>query len=153
MALMATMVFALTLQVFMRFVLSSSLAWTEELSRYSFIWSVYMGGVLAVKHSQHVRITAQFLVFPPKIRVGMTIFTDLLWIAANFFIAYQSGLALQSAFEFPEVSPTLGIVKGYVEAMLPACFLLMNLRLIMKYWELIKNHDLMSLAKIGGGEA
>ncbi len=32
MALMATMVFALTLQVFMRFVLSSSLAWTEELS-------------------------------------------------------------------------------------------------------------------------
>nr|WP_321258461.1 TRAP transporter small permease [uncultured Pseudodesulfovibrio sp.] len=153
MALMATMVFALTLQVFMRFVLSSSLAWTEELSRYSFIWSVYMGGVLAVKHSQHVRITAQFLVFPPKIRVGVTIFTDLLWIAANFFIAYQSGLALQSAFEFPEVSPTLGIVKGYVEAMLPACFLLMNLRLVMKYWELIKNHDLMSLAKIGGGEA
>lgn len=153
MALMATMVFALTLQVFMRFVLSSSLAWTEELSRYSFIWSVYMGGVLAVKHSQHVRITAQFLVFPPKIRVGVTIFTDLLWIAANFFIAYQSGLALQSAFEFPEVSPTLGIVKGYVEAMLPACFLLMNLRLVLKYWELIKNHDLMSLAKIGGGEA
>lgn len=153
MVLMATMVFALTLQVFMRFVLSSSLAWTEELSRYSFIWTVYMGGVLAVKHSQHVRITAQFLIFPPKVRVVVIMFTDLLWIAANFFIAYQSGLALQNAFEFPEVSPTLGIVKGYVEAMLPACFLLMNVRLVMKYWELIRNRDLMSLAKIGGGDA
>ena len=153
MVLMATMVLALTLQVFMRFVLSSSLAWTEELSRYSFIWSVYMGGVLAVKYSQHVRITAQFLVFPPKVRVAVIVFTDALWVAANFFIAYQSGLALQNAFAFPEVSPTLGIVKGYVEAMLPVCFLLMNLRLVMKYWELIRNHDLMSLAKIGGGEA
>ncbi len=153
MALMATMVFALTLQVFMRFVLSSSLAWTEELSRYSFIWSVYMGGVLAVKHSQHVRITAQFLIFPPKVRVAVIMFTDLLWIAANFFIAYQSSIALQSAFEFPEVSPTLGIVKGYVEAMLPVCFVMMNVRLVMKYWELIKNGELMSLAKIGGGDA
>lgn len=153
MVLVATMVFALTLQVFMRFVLSSSLAWTEELSRYSFIWSVYMGGVLAVKHSQHVRITAQFLVLPPKVRVAVLMFTDMLWIAANTFIAYQSVLVLQGAFEFPEVSPTLGIVKGYVEAMLPASFMLMNLRLIIKYWHLIKNHDLMSLAQIGGGEA
>ncbi len=153
MILIATMVFALTLQVFMRFVLSSSLAWTEELSRYSFIWSVYMGGVLAVKHTQHVRITAQFLVLPPKARVALLMFTDTLWMIANFFIAYQSVLVLGDAFEFPEVSPTLGIVKGYVEAMLPACFLLMNLRLILKYWDLIKNHELMSLAQIGGGDA
>ncbi len=152
MILVATMVFALTLQVFMRFVFSSSLAWTEELSRYSFIWSVYMGGVLAVKHSQHVRITAQFLIFPPKVRVAIMMFTDLLWIAVNFFIAYHSCVALESAFEFPEISPTMGIVKGYVEAMLPLSFMLMNMRLIMKYWELIKNNDLMSLAEISGGE-
>jgi len=153
MILVATMVFALTLQVFMRFVLSSSLAWTEELSRYSFIWSVYMGGVLAVKHTQHVRITAQFLILPPKARVALLMFTDTLWMVANFFIAYQSVRVLGDAFEYPEVSPTLGIVKGYVEAMLPACFLLMNLRLIIKYWGLIKNHELMTLAQIGGGEA
>jgi len=153
MVLVATMVFALTLQVFMRFVLSSSLAWTEELSRYSFIWSVYMGGVLAVKHSQHVRITAQFLVLPPKARVALLMFTDTLWMVANFFIAYQSVRVLGDAFEYPEVSPTLGIVKGYVEAMLPASFLLMNLRLALKYWHLIKNNELMTLAQIGGGDA
>jgi TRAP-type C4-dicarboxylate transport system permease small subunit len=150
---LGTMVMALTLQVFMRFVLSSSLAWTEELSRYSFIWSVYMGGVLAVKHGQHVRITAQFLILSPKVRVALRVFTDLLWMAANFFIAYQSVLVLQDAFAFPEVSPTLGIVKGYVEAMLPVCFLLMNLRLVMTYWNLLKNNDLMSLADMGGGDA
>ena len=150
---LGTMVMALALQVIMRFVFSSSLAWTEELSRYTFIWSVYMGGVLAVKHGQHVRITAQFLIFPPKIRVAVRVFTDLLWIAANFFIAYQSRLVLGDAFAFPEVSPTLGIVKGYVEAMLPVCFLLMNVRLIMSYWNLLRDNDLMSLADIGGGEA
>ncbi len=149
---LGTMVMALSLQVFMRFVLSSSLAWTEELSRYSFIWSVYMGGVLAVKHGQHVRISAQFLILPPKVRVVVRVLTDLLWMAANFFIAYQSTLVLGDAFAFPEVSPTLGIVKGYVEALLPVCFLLMNVRLVINYWNLLKNNNLMSLADMGGGE-
>ncbi len=153
MVLVATMVFALTLQVLMRFVFSSSLAWTEELSRYSFIWSVYMGGVLAVKHSQHVRITAQFMVLSPKCRVAVLLFTDTVWFLANLFIAYQSAKVLGDAFEFPEVSPTLGIVKGYVEAMLPASFLLMNLRLVIRYWHLVKNRELMTLAKIDGGDA
>ncbi|WP_419786497.1 TRAP transporter small permease [Pseudodesulfovibrio sp.] len=153
MILVATMVFALTLQVFMRFVFSSSLAWTEELSRYSFIWSVYMGGVLAVKHSQHVRITAQFLVLPPKVRVAVRLLTDTIWFLANLFIAYQSVKVLGDAFEFPEISPTLGIVKGYVEAMLPASFLLMDLRLGMHYYKLIKNKELMTLAQIDGGDA
>ncbi|WP_461211269.1 hypothetical protein [Desulfocurvus sp. DL9XJH121] len=83
----------------------------------------------------------------------MRIFTDLLWMAANFFIAYQSVLALEGAFAFPEVSPTLGVVKGYVEAMLPFSFLLMNLRLGMNYWSLIRNNSLMDLADIDGGEA
>jgi len=153
MILIATMVFALTLQVFMRFVLGSSLAWTEELSRYSFIWSVYMGGVLAVKHTQHVRISAQFMILPPKCRVAVFMFTDTLWLLANFFIAYESVRVLGDAFEFPEISPTLGIVKGYVEAILPASFLLMNVRLIMRYVHLIKNNELMSIAKISGGDA
>lgn len=152
MVLMTTMVMALTLQVFMRFVLSSSLAWTEELSRYSFIWTVYMGGVLAVKHTQHVRITAQFLVFPPKIRVAIMVMTDLLWMTANFVIAYYSIDALRGAFEFPEISPTLGIVKGYVEAMLPLSFLLMNVRMAMRYVGLIRKGELMSIAEISGEE-
>ena len=59
--LMGLMIVCLTLQVFMRFIFGTALAWTEELSRFSFLWSVYMGAALAVKRGGHVRITAQFM--------------------------------------------------------------------------------------------
>ena len=54
----AVMVLCLFLQVAMRIAVGSSLAWTEELSRYSFLWAVYVGAALAVKRGGHVRITA-----------------------------------------------------------------------------------------------
>ena len=60
----AVMVLCLFLQVAMRIAVGSSLAWTEELSRYSFLWAVYVGAALAVKRGGHVRITAQFMFLP-----------------------------------------------------------------------------------------
>ena len=59
----AVMVLCLFLQVAMRIAVGSSLAWTEELSRYSFLWAVYVGAALAVKRGGHVRITAQFMLW------------------------------------------------------------------------------------------
>ncbi|WP_308215409.1 TRAP transporter small permease subunit [Sinobaca sp. H24] len=46
-----TMVIVIGLQVFMRFVLSSSLGWSEELARYCFIWLVYIGISYGVKNN------------------------------------------------------------------------------------------------------
>ena len=65
----AVMVLCLFLQVAMRIAVGSSLAWTEELSRYSFLWAVYVGAALAVKRGGHVRITAQFMFLPTRCRL------------------------------------------------------------------------------------
>ena len=43
------MIICLALQVIMRFIFGSALAWTEELSRFAFLWSVYVGAAYAVK--------------------------------------------------------------------------------------------------------
>ena len=59
--LVGLMIVCLIIQVFIRFIFGSALAWTEELSRYAFIWAVYVGAALCVKRRIHVRITAQFL--------------------------------------------------------------------------------------------
>lgn len=149
-SLVAVMVVSLTLQVAVRMISGSSIAWTEELSRYSFIWSVYMGGVLAVKRGEHVRITAQFMFLPQALRQYVFMFTDCLWVAANFFIAYQSYIALGDAMAFPEYSPTLGIVKGYVELIIPFSFVMMNFRILSRYAMHWRSGTLHELARIEG---
>ena len=131
------MIFALTLQTFMRTITGASPAWTEELSRYAFIWAVFLACALAVKRGAHVRITAQFSLLGLKARLFFRILSDLIWIGFNIFFVFVCWGVIQEGLEFPEISPTLYVVKAYVEMMLPFSFLLTSWRIIedyIKHW-------------------
>ena len=47
----------IAVQVFTRYVLGFSFDWSEELGRYLFIWSVYIGCSYAMKVDRHLEIT------------------------------------------------------------------------------------------------
>ena len=117
----AVMVLCLFLQVAMRIAVGSSLAWTEELSRYSFLWAVYVGAALAVKRGGHVRITAQFMFLPTRWR--------LVFRAVG------------------EVSPTLGVVKAWVECIIPFSFVLVSWRIVEEYVVRWRNGTLGELVR------
>lgn len=131
--LVGLMIMCLVIQVFIRFIFGSALAWTEELSRYAFIWAVYVGAALCVKRRIHVRITAQFLKLDTKQRLFFLMICDAIWIAFNIFIFINSVQVILDGLDFPEISPTLGIVKSWVEAIIPFSFALMSWRLIEQY--------------------
>jgi TRAP-type C4-dicarboxylate transport system permease small subunit len=102
-ACMAAMVMCLGLQFLIRLTTGGSLAWTEELSRYTFIWTVYIAVALAAKHNAHVRVTAQFLLAPPKVKLAMRFLADCIWAGFLLFIAWQSWQMVQLSLEFPEI--------------------------------------------------
>ena len=132
--LVGLMIVCLIIQVFIRFIFGSALAWTEELSRYAFIWAVYVGAALCVKRRIHVRITAQFLKLDTRGRLFFLTVCDAIWIAFNIFIFINSIEVIRDGLEFPEISPTLGIVKSWVEAIIPFSFALMSFRLLQQYY-------------------
>ena len=51
------LILSCVLQVFTRFVLNNSLSWTEELSRYTFIWSNFLGAIFCTKKGTHAVVT------------------------------------------------------------------------------------------------
>jgi TRAP-type C4-dicarboxylate transport system permease small subunit len=128
-----TMVACLMIQVGFRWVGGSGMAWTEELSRYAFIWTVFIAAALVAKHNAHVRITAQYALMPVMARLVLLITTDVLWVVSNLYFAWLSWNVIQSGLLFPELSPTLGIVRGYVEMIVPFGFLLMSWRIVEGY--------------------
>lgn len=126
----AVMTLCLTLQVCIRTLTGDALAWTEELSRYCFIWTVYAAMCFATKRLTQVRITAQFLRASVRTRLAFRLLADAICIVFNLFVAWICFSAIADNFDFPEVSATLGIVKGYVEMVIPVCFVLASWRCI-----------------------
>lgn len=132
--LMVLMVFCLGAQVFFRFVLNASLTWSEELSRFAFIWLVYMGAVLGAKERIHIRVTAFHRLLPAAARGWVIPGADLLWIAINLTFAWQGALQVGHLMRFSYISPALQWNMALIYSVVPVGFLLMSLRILEGYW-------------------
>lgn len=147
------MVACLMLQVGTRWFTGAGVAWTEELSRFAFLWTVFSAAALVAKQGAHVRISAQYLLLPIKYRLYFRIFTDALWVVFNLYVAWLSWEVIQGALAYPERSPTLQIVRAYVEMIIPCGFVLMSWRIVEGYLIRWKNGTTYSLVEehIGAG--
>lgn len=144
---MAIMVICLMIQVLIRVFAGSSLAWTEELSRYSFLWSVYLGTAVVAKRNAHVRVTAQFMLTPKKVQIAFRAIADTIWVGFTLHIAYISWATIKDSMDFPEISPTLQIMKHWVELIIPIGFVIMSWRVIEFWLHNIKNGTLDELVR------
>lgn len=54
--LLVIMVFIVFIQVIMRYILGHSLSWSEELTRYMFVWLIYLGVNLGIKGDMQIKI-------------------------------------------------------------------------------------------------
>ena len=145
--MLSVMILCLAAQVLIRITLGSSIAWTEELSRYSFLWTVYLGAALVAKKGAHVRVTAQFLKMNDTGRLFFRILADAIWICALLFISWNILPVIEEGFEFPEVSPTMHFAKAWVECVIPFSFVLIAWRVASDYYIRWKRGTLFNLVR------
>ncbi|WP_428868847.1 TRAP transporter small permease, partial [Clostridium sediminicola] len=63
---LALMVLFTFIQIVGRYVLTTPFSWTEEMTRYMFVWMVYIAVGYAVKEDKHIRITFLHSLLPKK---------------------------------------------------------------------------------------
>lgn len=88
--LLSVMSIVIFIQVIMRRVFGNSLTWSEELARYLFIWTVYLGISYGVKMRKHIKIDAALLIFPKKLRPFVCIVGDVILLCFSTFIIFTS---------------------------------------------------------------
>jgi TRAP-type C4-dicarboxylate transport system permease small subunit len=54
--LFAFIVIVMTVSIFYRYVLNSSLSWSDEVLRFSFVWFTFLGSVILFRDNTHIRI-------------------------------------------------------------------------------------------------
>ena len=110
--------------------LPASIPWGEELSRFAFVWFVFLGATYAARLAAHNRVTFQFKILPKIVGDLSTLLADLVWIAFNCTMIYYSINVIKEGFEYPEHSPTLDWLMAYIFMIFPIAFSLMTLRII-----------------------
>ena len=122
-----------TLQVVCRYFIRELPAWSEELSRYLFIWGVFIGAGLALVRNSHVSIDSLVTRMPDTVRRGLDSLVAILITTFALFVLYLGVLVV--FFMKGSYSTTMGFSMGWVFAAFPAAgfiFLCHQLRGIIR---------------------
>jgi TRAP-type C4-dicarboxylate transport system permease small subunit len=88
-ALFGSTVLVIAMQIISRYVFNNSLHWTEEFSRYAYVWIIFLGAAIAVKEGTHVRIDILLQKLGIKAKRKMDILlSGLMFLTFSYFLYY-----------------------------------------------------------------
>ena len=122
-----------TMQIVCRYILQELPPWSEELSRYLFIWANFVGASVALARSSHVSIDSLVVRLPDSVRRKLGSVVVILVTTFSLFLFYQ-GVVTASAMKI-SFSTTMHFSMAWVFAALPAAgliFVLYQLQTIRK---------------------
>jgi len=131
--LLLAMTLIMGVQVFFRYALGMSLSWSEELTRYLFIWSGFLSVSYCSKKCLSIKIEQFVAAFP---RRGRAIFKVVNHTFELIFFAYMMPFALaylMSAVHSGQVSPACGIPMYYIQAAPLVSFVLVAFRILQRW--------------------
>ena len=136
--LMSLMTLIIFIQVIARYVLRSSLSWSEELARYLFIWIIYLGISYGCKLMKHIKIDACMSLFPKKARPYVELIGILIFLAFAVYVAVTGFNLTMKQIPLNRKSPAMGLPMQYVYAAPAAGMALSAIRLVQAVFGQIK---------------
>ena len=108
-ALMAVLVFG---NVIMRYFFHSGITWAEEVSRFAFIWLIFIGSIIALKDNLHLGVDTVVSRLSPKAK-------RILFIVNEIILLIILVMLLDGAYELTMInrdqsSPAINLPYAYV---------------------------------------
>lgn len=119
-------------QIIMRSFFGSALSWSEELSRYIFIWQIWLGTSIAFRMNAHIKVDLIYSLFKSEMAHRIIkIIVDVIWLAFNIFLLYEGIKLVESMHMRHVLSAGMRLPLVYVYAVLPISAFLMVVRMIL----------------------
>ncbi|MEO4041874.1 TRAP transporter small permease [Hoeflea sp. CAU 1731] len=130
---LALLVVVLAAQIFFRYVLHVGLSWSEEISRFAFVWFVYISASVAAQRGAHIRVTLFARLLPVSERLTFLL-ADIIWIIFNAFVVWAGILLIQRTLTYPVYSTSLFLPLAYIYTVIPLAHALMIVRIVERQW-------------------
>ncbi|MFD2368715.1 TRAP transporter small permease [Brevibacillus sp. GCM10020057] len=108
-AIMAILVFG---NVVLRYLFNSGITWSEEMSRFLFIWLIFLGAIGALKDNEHLGVDMFVKRLSPLMK-------KVVFVITNGLILYVLWLVLDGSWKMTLINidskaPATGLPLGYV---------------------------------------
>lgn len=140
-AILAFILIVLSYQVILRFVFHSTNSWSEELSRYMFVWFVYVTASYAIYKNAHIKIDAFSKIYPLIIRPYIKVLGNIIFLVYAAAVTYYSADYVMDIWKSNQISLGLGVKMAYMYAAIPVGHGIMTLRLIQLSYKMLKHPE------------
>lgn len=127
----STLVILVFIQVFARYVLNHSFTWVEEVTRFSFIWLIYLGGIITIERG--INICFDLVLDSLSFGLWKIVYTLSNLVYFSFLLAILVLGIKVAMLNMVQLSPLLSIPVGVVYLALPVGALGMILAQISLY--------------------
>jgi len=83
--------------------------WSEELSRFLVVWSIFIGVAIGVRKNQHIGVDALIRFLPHKLLLVSEVLLNLIGVVVIGILVYTSIEFIQQTMEFEQLSPAMRI--------------------------------------------
>lgn len=131
-ALLTLIAFA---QVVVRYLLGGSIPWSEEASRFLFIWLSFLGFSITMNRGRHVGVDFFVAMCPILVRKAAALLSDALIVGFLVFFIVKAWDVVRITFD--NRSPAMQIPMGYFYLILPisaALLILYTVRVARRHW-------------------
>jgi TRAP-type C4-dicarboxylate transport system permease small subunit len=125
------MLVVIVIQVISR-IIGRSVPWTEEMTRYLFLWTINFGMVMGMRNADHASVNIVYLLLPKSRlieRIHLVIYTASILLFFTLLTYWNIGMTLRQ-YRSLEISPALGIPMFLVTFPLFICNILAVMALI-----------------------
>lgn len=130
---LAAMTLIMGIQVFSRYALGMSLSWSEELTRYLFIWSGFLSVSYCTRRCVSIKIEQFVAIFPRRGKALFKVVNHTVELLLFLYLLPFAWKYFYSAVLSGQTSPALGLPMYYVQAAPLVGFALCAFRVLQRW--------------------
>ena len=142
--LLSVMTIVVFLQVIYRYILHASLSWSEEVSRYCMIYTVFIGVGAGLKAGIHTGVDALVMVLPKKLKEIVILIERIICLLLSVVFFVLSAELVMQLMQSGQKSATLFIPIAFAYLAMPIGFLggvIRSIQNVVKQLSKIKNKE------------
>jgi C4-dicarboxylate transporter, DctQ subunit len=83
--------------------------WSEELSRFLVVWSIFIGVAIGVRKNQHIGVDAIIRFLPHKLKLASEVLLNLIGVVVIGILVFNSLEFIKHTKEYEQLSPAMRI--------------------------------------------